>query len=146
MRLLLWGAAVVALDQLSKAMVERLLPAGGALPVIPGLLQVRPAANFGAAFGLLPHRTELFIGVAVVALALVIHCRRWLLARGRAARLGLTLAAGGALGNLLDRLRFGYVRDFFDLRGYPAIFNVADVAIVAGTVLLLFALWREEAR
>ncbi|HHW13834.1 MAG TPA: signal peptidase II [Firmicutes bacterium] len=146
MRFLLCAAAVLALDQFTKALAERLVPPGAVRSVIPGLLQVRPAANFGAAFGLLPHRTELFIAVAVVALGLIVRYHRRLTAHGRAGRLGLTLAAGGALGNLLDRLRFGYVRDFFDVRGYPAIFNVADLAIVVGTALILLALWREEAR
>ncbi len=146
MRFVFVGAAIVALDQFTKAFVGRLLPAGGARPVIPGLLQVRPVENFGAAFGVLPHWTLLFIALAVVAVALMAHFYRRLTWERPDAKTGLTLAAAGAVGNLLDRLRFGYVRDFFDVRWYPAIFNVADVAIVVGIGLLLVSLWREEAR
>ncbi len=146
MRFVLTGAAIVALDQLTKALVGRLVPAGGVRPVIPGLLQLRPAENFGAAFGLLPHWTRFFIAIAVVAVALMAYCYRRLTWEHPGAKVGLTLAAAGAVGNLLDRLRFGYIRDFFDVRWYPAIFNVADIAIVAGIGLLLINLWQKEAR
>lgn len=142
----LTGAALVALDQLSKALVGRAIPAGGVRPVIPGVLSLRPVANSGAAFGVLPQWTAVFIFAAIVFLGLALHWYRKLTGRRPAAKVGLTLAAAGAAGNLLDRVRFGFVRDFLDLRGYPAIFNVADVAIVAGIGLLAFALWREEAR
>jgi signal peptidase II len=146
MRFVLVGATIVALDQFSKAFAGRLVPAGGSWPVIPGLLEVRPVMNFGAAFGLLPHWTLFFIALAVVAVALMTYFYRRLTWARPAAKIGLTLAAAGAVGNLLDRLRFGYVRDFFNVRWYPAIFNVADVALVVGIGLLLLSLWREEAR
>ncbi|MGE5508691.1 MAG: signal peptidase II [Chitinophagales bacterium] len=146
MQFVLLAALVVALDQAAKAAVTRAVALGSVRPLIPGLLQVRLAHNTGAAFSLLAGRTPLLILIGVVAVAwLGWHLRRaggesrWL-------RLGLALAGGGAVGNLLDRIRLGYVVDFFDLRGYPAIFNLADLAIVAGIGLLLIDLWREEAR
>ncbi|MDI6870082.1 MAG: signal peptidase II [Bacillota bacterium] len=146
MRFVLIGAAIVALDQLTKALVGRTVPPGGARPVIPGLLSLRPAENFGAAFGFFPRWTLLFIAIAVVAVSLMAYWYRRLTWQRQAAKAGLALAAAGAVGNLIDRVRFGYVRDFIDVRWYPAIFNVADVAIVVGIGLLLIALWREEAR
>lgn len=146
MRFLLIAAAVVALDQSSKVLISRAIPAGAARAVIPGLVHLRPVRNFGAAFGVLPHWTFLFVAIAVVAVALMAYYYRRLTWRSPAAKVGLALAAAGALGNLLDRLRFGYVRDFVAVRWYPAVFNVADMAIVVGLGLLLLALWREEAR
>ncbi|MGE5552726.1 MAG: signal peptidase II [Betaproteobacteria bacterium] len=145
MRFVLVGAAIVALDQFTKALVGRLVPAGGARSLIPGLLRLRPAENFGAAFGVLPQWTLLFIALAAVAVALAACFHERLTRRRLGAKAGLTLAAAGAVGNLIDRVRFGYVRDFLDVRWYPAIFNVADIAIVVGVGLLLISWWREEA-
>lgn len=145
MRYLLLGAGLLLLDQATKAWVIRIVPIGGVHPVIRGLLRLRPAANFGAAFSLLPHWTGAFVAVAVVTVAVMLVYFRKLSERRPISRLGVTLAVAGAVGNLLDRLRFGFVRDFIDVRWYPAIFNVADVAIVTGIGVLLLVLWREEA-
>lgn len=146
MQFVLLAALVAVVDQALKAAVTRAVAFGVARPLIPGILRLRLAHNTGAAFSLLAGRGPLLILVGVVAVAVLgwhlQHARgqsRWL-------RVGLALAGGGAVGNLLDRVRLGYVVDFLDLRGYPAIFNLADMAIVAGIGLLLIDLWREEAR
>lgn len=143
MQFLLVGAAVVALDQVSKAWVMETVASGGVRPVIPGLLELRPVQNSGAAFGLFPDRPLLFVGVALAAVGIMVYSYLRLRGRRPWAGGGLVLASAGALGNLLDRLRFGYVRDFFDVRWYPAIFNVADLALVAGVGLLVLSIFRE---
>jgi len=138
--------AVVLADQATKALVERTLVLHETIPVTPffALSYVR---NTGAAFGVLAAapvgvRLPLFLAVTVVATAAVLSYLRRTPAdqRWRVAALGAVL--GGALGNLLDRVRYGEVVDFLDLHWgglhWPA-FNVADAAITVGVAIVLLA-------
>lgn len=99
--------------------------------------------NSGAAFGMLQQGGWLFVIIAVVVtFGILLRFRQlpkwkpWLFA-------GLGLIQGGALGNVVDRLRIGHVTDFIHV-GTFAIFNIADAAIFCGVVLLVFMMWREE--
>jgi signal peptidase II len=141
-----WVAgAVMALDQATKAAVERLLNLYESQTLIGGLLQLTSVRNHGAAFGLfssasLPYQSSLFAALSLLAL-LAIGAYAWRLpASSRLPRSGLALIMGGALGNLLDRVRLGYVIDFVDVywgsHHWPA-FNVADSAISVGVCLLV---------
>lgn len=115
------------------------------MPVWPGVFHLSYVQNPGAAFGLLKNQTGLFVTVtAVVVLAILFYAGRL---EPHMALLGwaMTLVLGGAVGNLIDRLRFGYVVDFLDFRVFP-VFNVADMAIVSGTGLLFLYLLRSEGR
>lgn len=144
------AAALLVLDQVSKLLVMAWIPEHRPVPVIPGVFDLVNIRNRGAAFGFL-NRSDiewqfwLFLGATLVAIwaivALARNTRRPLLLAG----LGLIL--GGALGNLVDRLRFRAVVDFLDFywRGWhwPA-FNVADMGICLGAVCACLALWRPE--
>lgn len=129
------AVVVVIADQISKWAVMSTVPMGSSLPVLGPLLALTPTYNTGGAFSLLQTRNSVFIVVAVaaiVALSLAFHRYQ----RGNlAVSAALTLAMGGAVGNVIDRIRFGHVQDFFDIHVWP-IFNVADSAIVVGIVLL----------
>ncbi|MGB9919225.1 MAG: signal peptidase II [Moorellales bacterium] len=127
---------VLALDQISKYWVRTCIPEGQSVALVPGLLYLTRVRNYGAAFGILNYQTGLFvlIGLAVLTglgLALAGFARQ----RQPLLSLALALAWGGAAGNLVDRLYLGYVVDFLDLRFWP-VFNLADVALVAGMILL----------
>jgi signal peptidase II len=138
-----WGraaavvVAVVAVDQLTKALVRDQIPRGDRRSVLPGIELVH-VRNRGIAFGLLDGRSVLLTVLVGGALALLLayfalHVDRPLL------WLATGLLLGGALGNLLDRLRDDAVTDFIDLPLWPA-FNVADMAITAGVLVLLAAM------
>lgn len=136
------AGAVLALDQGSKAIVNEALERGERASLALGfdLVHVR---NEGIAFGFLDDGGALVIAVTAVTLAVFVAwfathpSRPWLW-------LGVGLLAGGALGNLIDRLRGEGVTDFLDPPAWPA-FNLADVAITAGVaVLLLLAFASEE--
>jgi len=140
------GALVLALDQITKLLVLVSLPEGAWWSPLPGLwrvFRITHIINSGAAFGIFPDQGNFFIVVAaIVALAIVLYYRylpdgQWLV------RLSLGLQLGGAIGNLIDRLRFGHVVDFIDIGFWP-IFNVADISIVGGVALLAYCLWRED--
>ena len=139
---LLYSAAVIALDQLTKHWVVQAFSYGDSLPLTSFFNLVR-AHNSGAAFSFLAGaggwQRLFFITVASVAAAVIFYLLR---KHHRQAlfSLALSLVLGGALGNLIDRMRWGYVVDFLDFfygsYHWPA-FNVADMAISGGVILLI---------
>ena len=135
---------VLAVDQASKAWVTNNIPLNGSLDVLPGIRQwfvLTHITNSGAAFGLFPQLSLVFTFVALGVSIIIVLYHRSLPAGEWLVRLSLGLQLGGALGNLIDRVRFGYVIDMFYVRFWP-VFNVADSAIVAGVVLLMYHLMR----
>jgi signal peptidase II len=140
-------AAVFALDWLTKVLVQAHFFLGESLPLLPGLAFTY-VRNTGAAFSLLADasaswRRPFFYCVTVVACGAALWMLRGVERRDRLSRLGLGLIVGGALGNFMDRVRFGEVVDFIEVgvRGvytWP-VFNVADSAVCVGVGLLI---WR----
>lgn len=137
--------AVLVLDQASKLVITSQMVLGQSVPVVPGLLHVTLVHNTGMAFGILssqsiPFKTALVTLLSLAALVAVgIYALRTP-AHHKLTRWGLAFVLGGALGNIIDRVRLGYVVDFIDVfyRGshWPA-FNLADTAICTGVGLLL---------
>ena len=140
--LLLVAAAVVGLDQLSKYIVSTTMETGQSITVIRNFLYITYLRNPGAAFGMLPYRTIFFIIVTILVIGFIIYYYRTLPPGFSLLRFGLALQLGGALGNLIDRLRGTYVIDFIDVTIFPPIFNLADTAIVIGIILFLIGFWR----
>jgi signal peptidase II len=144
---------VAVLDQVSKAIAIRMLEPGIPHAVISGFLNWTLAYNTGAAFSFLADQEGwqrwFFTGLAVVISAVL---ARWLARTPRSdwrSALPLALVIGGAIGNLIDRLRIGYVTDFVQVYyqqwAFPS-FNVADSAISVGaTLLILFGLFGRHA-
>ncbi|MGI6604536.1 MAG: signal peptidase II [Firmicutes bacterium] len=140
------GASLVfLLDQLCKLAVQRYLLPGETIPIWPGVFHLTYVQNPGAAFGILKYQTGFFVAVTVLVVAAIIVFARRLGPGMGMVRFALALELGGALGNLMDRLRYGYVVDFFDFRVWP-VFNIADSAIVVGVGLLFIYLLRSEGR
>jgi signal peptidase II len=142
---LAWLLAVVVLDQATKALIMAKFSMFELQPVIPGLFNLTYLTNTGAAFGMLAGaptiwRQVFFVGVAVVAIGVLVFSYRQFRNQGRIFAHAIGLIAGGAVGNLIDRLRFGAVVDFLDFyigtRHWPA-FNVADAAITIGVGLFV---------
>jgi signal peptidase II len=133
---LLGAAAVLIVDQLTKQVVMALLPTSHPIRVT-GWLHLTYLENRGAAFGVLQNQTLFFIVVGFVVAVGLIASYRYLPAVPPLLNLGLGLQLGGALGNLVDRLRQGYVVDFVDLSWWP-VFNVADAAILVGVAILAY--------
>jgi signal peptidase II len=145
--LIITAAAVLALDQLTKAVVLRFLAVGEHWPAQPvlGLFSFTHVPNTGVAFGMFQGRSDVFVVLAAIVVSgLVLYYHR-LPDHANVVRLALGLQVGGALGNIIDRVRIGHVTDFIDFRIWP-VFNLADTAIVTGVLLLGWELWREERR
>jgi signal peptidase II len=134
---LLWGVAgfIILIDQITKALVTSRLSHGRSVELIGGAVRLVSAANSGAAFSLFRSGGVAFMLVAAgVALGIAWFYRQ-LGTAPLATRIALALVVGGAVGNLVDRVRLGYVVDFIDLGWWP-VFNVADSAIVLGAATL----------
>lgn len=142
---LIVAALVVALDQLSKLWIRDNLVPGESLPEI-GCLRLTYVVNTGSAFGLFANQTFVLIVITVVSLTAILIFLRYLSSASALTNVSLGLILGGAVGNLIDRLHFGYVIDLIDIRlwgglHWPA-FNVADAAIVVGIFTLAYSLYR----
>jgi len=135
------GLAIVVADQATKALVTATLRPGESRAIVDDLLRIVFSQNSGALFGLFKDNAAMFgvVSLAVIALIVIYHARA-----GGSLYMTVTLGLllGGAIGNMLDRLRLGYVVDFVDggignVRWYT--FNVADAAITLSILLLLLA-------
>lgn len=129
---------VTALDQLSKYyVVETLGPQGDreTVGIIPSVLQFRYVENTGAAFGILQDSTTLLVAVSFGVIGLLAALFWRMIASSSLLGLAFGLQLGGAIGNLIDRVRLGYVVDFIDVPNFPT-FNVADSGITVGAVIL----------
>lgn len=146
------AAAVVAGDQVTKALVRELLPLHGSVNIIPGFLDLTHVQNTGAAFGILnaadfPFKSAMILVVAIAALVAIAAYAARLGPEERLARAGLALILGGAVGNLIDRALTGFVIDFVDVywRGYHFwAFNIADAAITVGASVMILEMLGTE--
>ena len=143
---LILSAVVIILDIWTKQLVLKSIQLHEAIPVIPNFFQLVHVRNTGAAFGIGANASSklvpilLNLGAIAVFCVVVVYAFRTAVT-DRLLQTGLHLILGGAIGNLLDRFRFGYVVDFLDVyvgnAHWPA-FNVADSAICIGIALLFF--------
>lgn len=129
---------VVFLDQYSKYYAVTHLTSGMSIPVIQDFFHLTLVFNPGAAFGILEHRTGLFIFIAVIMLMMIGYFYSRISPKYVLLRIGTAFMAGGALGNVIDRIRTGYVVDFFDFRIWP-VFNIADIAICIGAACIIYS-------
>ena len=131
--------AVVGVDQALKLLVALTLPLGVSTALVDGILSLTYIRNPGAAFGLLPQVPVLVPALIALTLLSVLFYNdaRW--AAPPRVQGALALLAGGAVGNLIDRIRLGAVVDYIDVRIWP-VFNVADLAVTTGAALLMISL------
>ncbi len=132
---------VVLVDQLTKIIVKNGLSLGESRAVIKGIFYITHSQNYGASFGLLEGYKWLFILFSVLAVMAVVYY--WdKIPKTRHVRVMVALFMAGAIGNLIDRLIYGYVTDFFDFVVWP-IFNVADLALTIGCIGLIVYFWKK---
>ncbi|MFP4321521.1 MAG: signal peptidase II [Anaerolineales bacterium] len=150
--LLLAGVVAVTLilDQITKAAVVAnlsLYEDWTPIPALAEFFQITYTRNTGAAFGLFPTASNVFLVVAVIASGVIIYYYRQIRGNAWLLRIGMGMMMGGALGNALDRITRGYVVDFLHVFyepigfNYP-VFNLADSGIVIGVFLLILLLGR----
>jgi len=135
-------ALIITADQISKSLVKSTMTLYDVIPVIPGFFQLNYITNKGMAFGInLPVGISFFSGISLIItcfLVWILWCER---KNNLLMRISLASILGGAIGNLIDRILFGEVIDFFDFMVgdfHWYIFNIADSAVTVGIILMLF--------
>ena len=141
--LYLIALAIIAADQATKFAVVSRLPFGYSAPVIGVAVHITVVRNSGGAFGLFQPFAGILAFIALAVIAAIIYLVRRKSPLPGLVQGALALQLGGAVGNLIDRFRLGYVVDFIDLRVWP-VFNLADSAITVGVLMLVYHLLFRE--
>ena len=149
----LFAAGIVAADQISKALVLTHIPLSGEVPVLPGVVGLTYVRNFGAAFSSFQGMQWLFAVIFIVfTVAVIWEYRKKAMPFTKLERWCIAAIYGGGLGNMIDRIRLGYVVDMIETQfmDFP-VFNVADCFITCGCILLIAHLilfnkdfWKED--
>ena len=140
------GVFTVSFDQLTKWLIQENLDYGETYVIfgfLENIFDLTYTRNTGAAFGLGQGFGGIFLVIALIVAAIIVYYYRQLPHGSWPIRIAMGLMLGGAVGNAIDRIRLGYVVDFFNLHGWP-IFNIADSSIVVGVAIWLVIAWREE--
>lgn len=139
-------ALSVIFDQLTKQLAVHFLEKGDPFDVIPGVFRFSYVENRGAAFGMLDDHRWVFMIISTVAIAAMLVYMWKFAPKSIFLTVGLSLVVGGGIGNMIDRVAYGYVVDFIDFCAFPNlwmwVFNVADacVCVGAGMVMLYFVI------
>lgn len=130
----------VTLDRYTKHLVRTHLPlrqSWNPIPWLDPIFTFTHIRNTGAAFGLFANMNIVFVFIALAVIVVIIIYYRQLATASWVLQVALGLQLGGAVGNMIDRILYGYVTDFIDFRVWP-VFNLADASIVMGTILLAY--------
>lgn len=139
---ILIGLVIILIDQISKGLIDKYIELGKSIKVITNLFYITNVNNTGAAWGILPNRTDLLIILTVVVIIILFQYLKSFDKNNRNI-IAFGILFGGIIGNFIDRLFVGYVKDFFELNifGYNfPIFNISDICIVSGAILLIVAI------
>ncbi|MDI9475821.1 MAG: signal peptidase II [Natronincolaceae bacterium] len=133
---------ILILDQLSKILALRYLAPVGSIPIIKNVFHLTYVENRGAAFGILQNQKLFFVIFALLVLGFI-----WFYAYNNRLNkvmvYGLGLVVGGVVGNLIDRVRLGFVVDYLHIMNFP-VFNIADSAVTIGIVLIGIFILRHD--
>ena len=143
----LLALALLALDQWVKRYITLTLPLGETRPLLPGFVELKTIHNYGAAWSSFSGQRWLLVGLTSLILLAVLAALFRRIVRHPLGVLAGCLILSGGLGNIIDRVRLGYVVDMFHFQFWPAypVFNVADVCVVSGALLAaVYYLWFYE--
>ena len=137
---------IFILDQITKSLISTYLKLNESIEIIKDFFYIRYINNKGASWGILENNRILLIGLSIIAIIMIIRYS-YFFKKTKLNTYGFGLLLGGILGNLSDRLIFGYVKDFLDFiifkYDFP-VFNIADICIVIGVALLIISILKGE--
>lgn len=131
------AAAVAIIDQIIKYFVSMYLPDAGAVEFIPYILDLNYVENRGVAFGMFKDMRWIFIAVTSIVICFLLYIIIFKRINSKLFNISASLIIGGGIGNLIDRIFYGYVIDYLQLSFFSPVCNFADYAITIGTVLLV---------
>ncbi len=138
--------AIVLLDQLSKIAVRSFMTEGQSISIIDGFFSITYYNNTGVAFSFLAGHRIIVTIVQVIALVVVALFIYFMKGKGGLFEISLAMILGGGIGNLIDRLVFGKVTDMISFSIFPPVFNIADIGVTVGCMLLLLDLYLDIRR
>lgn len=134
------------LDQISKALVDSILEIEESIKIVGNFFYITYINNYGAAWSILNNK-NVFLIILSIASLIIIYRFMYIFESNKRNNIAFGLILAGIVGNLIDRWLFGYVRDYIDFKifsyDYP-IFNIADMAVVIGVILLIIAIFKGE--
>ncbi|MFA7120344.1 MAG: signal peptidase II [Bacilli bacterium] len=145
-KILIYASIILFLDQISKILVDLYLSINDSFPVIKNFFHITYINNYGAAFGILNNKLWLLIIFTLLAFFIIYRNINTFKINKRN-EIAFSFLLGGILGNLIDRLFLGYIRDFLDFNifGYNfPVFNLGDSFIFLGAILLIIAIYKGE--
>lgn len=134
---------ILFFDRLSKYLANTKLLLHQSIPVIKNIFHLTLIYNRGAAFGILKDQSYFFIFISLIAVIFIYLRLRENRSKEKSLELALVLILTGTLGNLIDRISFGYVIDFLDFRIWP-VFNIADSSITVGAIVLAYSILQSK--
>lgn len=139
-------AILLFLDQISKSIISAFLKVGESITLIKNFFSIHYITNNGAAWSIFTNKNNFLILISLVSL-IIIYRFMYLFKKNKRNNIAFGFLLAGIVGNLIDRWLFGYVRDFLDFKifnyNYP-IFNIADIGVVVGVILLIVAIIKGE--
>lgn len=145
-KILIISTITLIIDQLSKNLIDAYILLNESINIIPNIFNITNVNNYGAAWSLFNNKTYFLIGITLVVLIMLIRYVNTFKENTRNI-ISFGLLFGGIMGNLIDRLFLGYVRDFISINifsyNFP-VFNISDISIVIGTLLLIIAIIKGE--
>ena len=131
---------VVVIDQVIKYFVAMYLPQAGVVTAIPHLLDLNYVENPGVAFGMFENMRWIFVALTSVIIVILLYTIIFKKIKSKMFLISSALIIGGGIGNLIDRVLYGYVIDYLQLSFFSPVCNFADYAVTVGTVLLVIYL------
>ena len=138
---LIIGIAIAAVDQIIKYFISIYLQPVGSITVIDNILNLTYVENRGVAFGMFSDMRWIFVAVTVILIIAVVAVMFVKRPKSKMFYLSVALIVGGGIGNLIDRIFYGYVIDYLSLSFFPPVCNFADYCITIGTILLIIYLF-----
>ena len=134
---------IVTFDYIIKLKVKNNMNVGESINVVGNFFKITYIQNKGAAFGMLQEQQNLFLIVGLITIVFLVNL--FLKTKDKITKISISMVIGGALGNIVDRLLYGYVVDMFDFNGvWLYIFNFADICVVLGVGLLTLGIIRQK--
>ncbi len=134
--------SIVLSDQIIKFFIRNSMNIGDSIAVIKNIFHITYVTNFGAGFGIMQDKTTLLIWFSIIVIGIILFYYG-MIQEKKSLQIFSGLILGGILSNLIDRLLFGFVIDFFDFRIWP-VFNIGDSCICIGTACLIIYFIREK--
>ena len=133
---------IILIDQITKFLIKTSFQLKQSIPLIKNIFHLTYIRNFGAGFGILQQQKWILVFISIIVIGVIFYYLDKIKDKEKFLQIIVGLVLGGTIGNLIDRLAYGFVVDFLDFRIWP-VFNFADSFVTIGVIGLIIYLWRK---